>query len=166
MWGVSSDPGAVSVKLPQSQTGSQTPEFSRGKKTKYKVFRRKGNSFSIKLKFESGPSCCWGKVQQFSSAKKSISQIANLLENWAEVTVGSKNFFLLPLATLLPSTQLPHSLPTHPPLPSNGAVSASCACLLLPPLPTRGGVRPYLPEGEAPLPTRGGVRAIPSLTPS
>ena len=50
--GVSSDPDAVSVKLGKSQTGSQTPEFSRGKKTKYKVFCGKGNSFSIKLKFE------------------------------------------------------------------------------------------------------------------
>ena len=52
--GVASDPGAWSVKLGDSQTGSQTLPFSRGKKTKYKVFRRKGNSFSIKLKFERG----------------------------------------------------------------------------------------------------------------
>ena len=76
MWGVSSDPDAVSVKLGESQTGSQTPEFSRGKKTKYKVFRGKGNSFSIKVKFESGPSCCWGKVENslktILSPKKSI----------------------------------------------------------------------------------------------
>ena len=73
MWGVSSDPDAVSVKLGESQTGSQTPEFSRGKKTKYKVFRRKGNSFSIKLEFERrSPPVAEARLENLSNPQKSI----------------------------------------------------------------------------------------------
>ena len=51
--GFSRDLGAVSVKLGDSQTGSQTLVFPRGKKTKCKVFRGKGKSFSIKFRSES-----------------------------------------------------------------------------------------------------------------
>ena len=56
--GVASDPGAWSVKLGDSQTGSQTLPFSRGKKTKYKVSAEKEILLQSNSSFESEHSCC------------------------------------------------------------------------------------------------------------
>ena len=109
MWGVSSDPDAVSVKLSKSQTGSQTPSSLVGKRQNIKFSAEKEILFQSNSNLSVGALLllrqCW-KIDL--TPKKSIFQTC--LENWTKVTVGSQNFFLAPLATLLPT-----SLPTHPP---------------------------------------------------
>ena len=122
--GVSSDPDAVSVKLGKSQTGSQTPSSLVGKRQNIKFSAEKEILFQSNLSLSRVPPVAGARLKipskRFSPPKK-VLYVANLLENWAEVTVGSQNFFsLLPWQLFShqpgsPLHSLPSSLSTHPP---------------------------------------------------
>ena len=133
MWGVWGDLGAVSIKLAESQTGSQTLV---GKRQNIKFSAETEILFQSNSSLSRSPPVAGARLKipskMILSPKKGLN-----IANWSDCC-----FSPAPLATLLPSTwlpQSPHSLSTHPPLPGNGAVSASCACLLPAPPEPRGG---------------------------